>query len=201
MNLNLKNISISKKFNILAAFITLSLIVIGVYSYDTITKVKINGDYYKKIVLGKDLIADILPPPEYIIESYLVLHQLAIEKDEQTINSLIATSQRLEVEYNQRHKFWVDSLETCDYKNILVEDSYQPALEFYKVQNDSFIPAIRSKNTELADSILKTQLKMSYNRHREAIDKVVKLASIANSNEEKEISNIISTRTILWLSY
>ena len=29
---------------------------------------KVGGDIYRQIVLGKDLVADILPPPEYILE-------------------------------------------------------------------------------------------------------------------------------------
>jgi len=36
----------------------------------------INGSYYKKLVQQKDLIADILPPPAYIIESYLTVLRL-----------------------------------------------------------------------------------------------------------------------------
>lgn len=32
-------------------------------------RIKVNGPVYRDIIRGKDLIADILPPPEYIIES------------------------------------------------------------------------------------------------------------------------------------
>src|SRR5258705_1381012 len=35
------------------------------------SKLKVGGPVYSQIVLGKDLIADILPPPEYILEAYL----------------------------------------------------------------------------------------------------------------------------------
>ena len=37
-----------------------------------INKLKIGGALYEQVVLGKDLIADILPPPAYVIEAYLV---------------------------------------------------------------------------------------------------------------------------------
>ena len=42
-----------------------------------IHKVRVNGPLYHDIVTDKDLIADILPPPQYIIESYLVALQIA----------------------------------------------------------------------------------------------------------------------------
>ena len=39
----------------------------GIYA---LSEVKVGGPLYDKIKLGNDLIADILPPPEYVIESY-----------------------------------------------------------------------------------------------------------------------------------
>ena len=40
----------------------------GIYA---LSDVKVGGPLYDKIKLGNDLIADILPPPEYVIESFL----------------------------------------------------------------------------------------------------------------------------------
>ena len=36
-----------------------------------IGKVKVGGPLYDEIALGKDLVADFRPPPEYIINSFL----------------------------------------------------------------------------------------------------------------------------------
>ena len=41
----------------------------------------IYGPAYRKIVLMKDLIADILPPPAYIIESYLTALRVVDEAE------------------------------------------------------------------------------------------------------------------------
>src|ERR1700752_532281 len=53
-----------------------------------LAQLKVGGPLYNQIKLGNDLIADILPPPEYIIEAYLeatlALHdpaQLAAHRD------------------------------------------------------------------------------------------------------------------------
>ena len=45
--------------------------------YFVVERIKVSGPVYHDIVRDKDLIADILPPPEYIIESYLTAHELA----------------------------------------------------------------------------------------------------------------------------
>jgi methyl-accepting chemotaxis protein len=36
----------------------------------------VNGPVYQEIVYGKDLIADILPPPLYIVESYMLANEI-----------------------------------------------------------------------------------------------------------------------------
>ena len=41
---------------------------IGVLSFN---QLHVGGPVYTKIVEGKDLVADILPPPAYVIEAYL----------------------------------------------------------------------------------------------------------------------------------
>src|SRR6188768_4020743 len=69
-----------------------------------LTQLKVGGPLYDQIKLGNDLIADILPPPEYVIEAYLeatlVLHEPA---------SLAARRERLaqlKKDYDERHDFW-----------------------------------------------------------------------------------------------
>ena len=73
--MSLKNMTIGKKIAVLIAVAVAGLVGLGVFANATLSTAKVNGPYYNRIVQGKDLIADILPPPEYVIEAYmLVLH-------------------------------------------------------------------------------------------------------------------------------
>jgi methyl-accepting chemotaxis protein len=54
-----------------------------------VQEVQVNGPLYQRIVEGKDIVADILPPPEYIIESYLVVLQMVQEPESDRRNELI----------------------------------------------------------------------------------------------------------------
>ena len=72
-----------------------------------LSQLKVGGPLYNQLKLGNDLIADILPPPEYVIEAYLeatlVLHdpaQLSAHRDRLA---------QLKKEYDERHDFWVTS--------------------------------------------------------------------------------------------
>jgi methyl-accepting chemotaxis protein len=64
-------ISISRAialFGIVTAISLGTIIFTGVYA---LSELKVGGPLYDKIKLGNDLVADILPPPEYVIEAYL----------------------------------------------------------------------------------------------------------------------------------
>ena len=56
---------------LLALVSVVGLIVMSVAAFSVIGQVKVTGPMYRELVKGKNLLADILPPPEYVIESYL----------------------------------------------------------------------------------------------------------------------------------
>ena len=72
-----------------------------------LSEVKVGGPLYNKLKLGNDLIADILPPPEYVIESYLEA-TLALNNPAELANRRERLKQ-LKKEYDERHEFWVKS--------------------------------------------------------------------------------------------
>ena len=63
------NYTLSHRFAVLITVFALGFAAFGWWSFRTLAELKVNGPVYHKIVQGKDLIADILPPPAYIIES------------------------------------------------------------------------------------------------------------------------------------
>src|SRR6188474_912704 len=100
-------LTISRAILIFGLVTALGLSAVIATSVYGLSQLKVGGPLYNQIKLGNDLIADILPPPEYVIEAYLdatlVLRdpaQLAAHRDR------IA---ELKKEYDERHAFWVKS--------------------------------------------------------------------------------------------
>ena len=91
----LTNAKIKAKLFLLLGVSIGGFVLFTLFSFSTLNELKINGKLYKRIVQGKDLIADVLPPPEYIIETYLISLQLIDETNPQTINSLIEKAKSL----------------------------------------------------------------------------------------------------------
>src|SRR3990167_1530325 len=141
---------LSHRFAVLIAFIAIGFVVYGGWSFKTLNELKINGPIYQRIVQGKDLVADILPPPEYIIESYLVSLQLLEAVDKIDQDRLIERLKTLRGEYDTRHAFWLkETLEEYLAKTFL-KDAHEPALAFYESAFDEFVPAVQTGKRDKA---------------------------------------------------
>src|SRR5881394_381508 len=100
----MRNSQLAARFTVLVAVFGILFLVFVALVYTTLDTVRVKGRLYNQIVLGKDLIADILPPPEYIIESYLVTLEMENETDAARIQQLIERGNRLRFEYENRQE-------------------------------------------------------------------------------------------------
>ncbi|MEZ6092881.1 MAG: methyl-accepting chemotaxis protein [Pirellulaceae bacterium] len=193
-----KKMSIGKQLSLLIGSFTLSYIVYAFWSFNTLNVAKVHGDRYNQIVQGKDLLADILPPPEYIIEPYCVVLQMADLADSDNLdhmNGLLIKLESLKKDYESRHQFWLDQLSVSPMKTALVEESYQPAMEFFAAVENEFIPAIRAGDVTKANDVLHAKLSPSYEQHRAVIDNVVQLATTDTERIEAYVVALIRNRT------
>lgn len=145
-------------------------------------ELKVGGPLYSDIKLGNDLIADILPPPEYVIEAYLEA-TLAMREPEQ----LAAHGERLvqlHKDYDERKAFWVSSSLSADLKAALVSKSDAEVQKFWKILTDQLLPALKSKDMAGAERAY-AQVKDAYTAHRAVIDSIVENANKQNADMEK----------------
>ncbi|MCK1545457.1 HAMP domain-containing protein [Bradyrhizobium sp. 147] len=144
-------------------------------------ELKVGGPLYSDIKLGNDLIADILPPPEYVIEAYLEA-TLAMREPDQ----LAAHGERLvqlRKDYDERKAIWVSSSLSADLKTALVSKSDAEVQKFWKA-SDQLLPALKAKDA-VASERAYAQLKGAYTAHRAVIDSIVESANKQNAAMEK----------------
>jgi len=193
----INKLKIRYKMFIIITFFIIGFIIFGTYALYSISKAKVNGEMYNNIIQGKDLVADILPPPEYIIESDLLTYQLLNETDKNNIETLIKKSEELETEYNSRHEFWSKTLPEGDMKKYMTLDAYKYAVEFFNIRDKEFFPAVREGNKEKAENLVNGKLLEAYKKHRESIDKVVTLANESNAKIENQASSFVNDTIII----
>lgn len=155
----------------------------GLWTLYAMKTLNVNGPVYQRIVQGKDLIADILPPPEYIIESYLVALQLSNTSNPKAQYALLNRFQALEAEYQTRHEFWQQQQLEPELAKPLLDQSFTAAQLFYNEAKQHFIPSLQSNATADMHASLNV-MQAAYETHRAAIDEVVKLSSERNKVDE-----------------
>ena len=195
----LKNLKIRTQLLMMGSIMVAGVLVFGIMSVYTIEEIKVNGPIYARIVQGKDVIADILPPPEYILESYLTVMQIADESDQDKQRAGIERLKSLRKDYEDRHVFWHKDLAEGPMKEILTKKSYDPAKAFYETAEKDFLPAILAHDSAKVKAA-EAELAKIYETHRLAIDELVKIANERNKSDEAFASITIHGRITMLIA-
>ncbi|MEF8746288.1 MAG: methyl-accepting chemotaxis protein [Candidatus Accumulibacter propinquus] len=168
----------------------------GAWTSHTISETKVGGPNYQRIVLYKDLVADILPPPNYIIESYLTTLQLSDPDRRTERETLLARLGQLRTDYDTRHKFWLEQQLPESIKTRFLNDAHKASIRFFEIVDQQFLPAVNAGDESAVRTSLK-QLEVQYAEHRKAIDDVVSLST--REQEEVEALTAAGLRDDLWV--
>jgi methyl-accepting chemotaxis protein len=187
--------SFKNKLWLLVGVFAAGFVVSGLFWSNTLGHVKVNGPVYQDIVQQKDLLADILPPPEYLVESYLVTLQMG-SADKANLQTLAAKSQTLAKDFEDRHQYWQKELPAGPAKTLLIEKAYQPGKEMIELQQREFVPALQRGDAKAAEAIL-ARLTSKYDQHRAAIDELVKVATENATAQEKSAAATVGWETML----
>jgi methyl-accepting chemotaxis protein len=195
----LNSSSIKTKIQILVVVSLLSTLITMLVGMVGNSKVNINSSLFDEIIKSKDLIADILPPPEYIIETRLATHELLDSADAQKIKAQIENIARLKKEYMDRQKYWSENISDTKIKTLILEKSKAPAMAYFDILEKEFLPAIEKGDIEKAEKLCRTSLKEKYDEHRKSVDELVLLANKAGDDMQTSAQgSVSSTKTMIF---
>ncbi len=190
------DLGVRAKLGVLAAAAATVLILFGAVAVAILRRVQVNGPLYRSIVTQKDLVADILPPPHYIIESHLVAQLMVRARDAASLPELVARGDRLEQEFETRRAVWDSALTAGPLKAGLAEAA-KAAEDYYRLRDDELVPALRGGRVDQAIRLLDGPMTEAFDRHRQAVDRVVALSTEASGVVEAATRS--QTRTGLLL--
>ncbi len=154
------------------------------------SQARVDGPLYNTIIQGKDILADVLPPPAYVIESYLVALQLSQTTDKAEGERLTTKLLQLRKEFDGSYARWKKDLPQGQLKDAF-EKSSQPAVRFYDIADKEFLPCIAKGDHAKAAEIVKTSLLREYNQQRAEIDNVVASATDLGTAKAKELQDLL----------
>lgn len=184
-----------KQLILLIVTFLLGYVLMGVLNQQALRKVQIDGPLYRQIALQKDLIADVLPPPEYLVESWQIALEMLVA-DPSELASMAEKSHKLRDEFEAKHRYWLANLSDGKLKTTLVENAWNPGIEFLNLRDSRFIPLLLAGNRDEAIAVLPA-MKASYINHRQSVDEVVKLASEEYAALQNMATQIVSTDNLI----
>ena len=158
-------------------------IAISGYEFET---VRFGGPIHHQNQLVSDLIGDILPPPEYVLEAYMETTKL-IEHPE-SLPQRRARLAELEAQFNDREQYWRGSDLDPKLQQIMQQDAAPAAHLFWADVDQGLLPALDRHDMPAAEAAY-AQIEQHYQTHRHGIDELVSAsndlqASIATSTQK-----------------
>lgn len=194
---SLNNIRVSMKLSLLVGVPIIGLAFYAFTSFDTVNQVKVRGPLYDEVITGKDLIADILPPPAYIVETHMYALELAHADSRTEVESIAQRIRQLQTDYNTRIDHWSKVLQDGAMKTDLIGPSQEAARKYFQVVQDEYIPAALAEDTDKVNDLIKSKLDPLFLEHRQHIDKVVEHANAFTAEAEANATQVLHSRNIL----
>ncbi|MBB3647691.1 methyl-accepting chemotaxis protein [Rhizobium sp. BK619] len=161
--------------------------------HSALERLKVNGPVYEQVVYGKDLIADILPPPLFVVESYMLSFEAS--KFPELTDTNLAKIANLKAAYDDRRAYWKITRLPQALKDELENDVIAKGDKFWDVMNREIIPALTAKDEDKAHGAIE-QLRIAFHSHQDAVEKLVANSDAFLKGEERNAASEIVTWTI-----
>lgn len=148
------------------------------------------------LVRDKDLIADILPPPTYLIESYLLTLQACDEANAPELQKLTEAMALLEKEFGERCTVWDQRLPEPELHDAFLSVR-EKGVHFLAERNQKLMPLLVAHDYSGARKVLQGSVRPAYQAHRNAVDMLVKLATDHCNKAQGEVDALIQFNNIL----
>lgn len=158
---------------------------VGLYAINSI------HDSAYRMGQGKDVVADILPPPFYLIESQLVSQDL-LRASAAERPALIERLLSLKKDYDARNQYWVASDLDKNVKQSLLGEQHTQADLFWNESLDHFIPSMKAGDLDAANASA-TKLRTFYEAHRKGVDATVISANKYAENSLNHLAQTVAT--------
>jgi methyl-accepting chemotaxis protein len=169
--------------------------VYGFYCFDTINQVKINGPHYQRIAQGNSLVADILPPQEFLVETYLTAFEM-MEADGEELEARIRKARLLTDQFRARSAYWDSALSDASQKRILSDLVVRNGNTMIGTLENEFIPALRMGERAKAQTLLRGTLRTQFREHRAGVDSLAREALRGNLRNEAGVAAMVKRRAL-----
>ena len=196
--MNLFNTTIRTRFVLLLGVFVLGFGLCAGWSFYTLSQLKVNGPLYQRIVQSKDLVDDVLPPPLYVLEPYLITLQFADSTSAEEQASLRQRISALRKDYEKRRGYWQQAQLEPELARLLLDQAHAPAEQMFKAFDDQLAPAVQRADAAAVGAAM-ADIRRAYEAHRQVIDRLVVQVNERAASDEANAQQSIWQATALSL--
>jgi methyl-accepting chemotaxis protein len=173
-------------------FIIIGLLTfLGLQTYNYTQEIRVGSSNYTNIVMGKDLIADILPPPLYPAEAFAYMHIL--EDMPELVPQLMERLAVLEADYKRRMAYWLENIASTNIMTPEEWTNFGPEIEkrnakFWSDLRDIMLPAAKRGDDLAVDAISKQMSREFIDFGTYMSEKAAKIARTTGDIEQTTIT-------------
>ena len=195
--LKLRDWSISSRLALICVVPLLGFVVYQWRSSETLARVRVGSEVYTRIIDSKDLTADILPPPAYAIEAYLVAYRIASQADSEGRSAFVSQLRKLREDFDARAQYWDGRLPDGELPGLFANARKTGEAVFDEIDR-SLIKAADSGAARGSLDEQVSKVDAAFETHRAAIDElVVASAEWAKQSETAASESVAGARTML----
>ena len=183
----IRSMGLSRRLAI--GFLLFVLIVagLGLWVYRLGSEIVLNGPVFQRLILGRDLNADFVPPTLYIVESQLAVADLVAATDPNEREVIINRLSNLKANYSRARLYWKSRHDQLDpeISDLVLVQAHTTATAFYDITYDRLIPAVLQNNQRAVRRELNAA-RAAFQEHQAVIQKLL----LKNLEVEKD--------TVIW---
>ena len=181
--------SIARGLLVFGSVISLGfLAAVGISSL-TISKAEIGSAEYNRIIDLHDLRADILPPPLFLAEAYMMTLEAASTRS--LLEENVARLRDLEQRYHERAERWHNSDIGGSLKDKIEASVRNDGDRFWDVVNTSVIPAMEAGDGLLLPPAL-SELRTVFHEHRANLQSLAEEANATLAQQETQAHQMVT---------
>jgi len=183
-------LKIATSLYVFGGLIAVAVIAGALFAGNVVNKVRVGGELFNRISDDKDFIADILPPPLYIVEAYLMAN-LAVRNVE-SVAVMKERFAKLHKDYDARMAHWRASDLHEALKAKLEGKADKASQAMWQAIEQVLLPALGNIDSFTAEKAL-WDLDKIYKEQRGIIDELVNDASVMQAKLEARTARELST--------
>jgi len=180
--------------------VIVSLGIGGALAFQTITmsRLRVTGPVYDGIIEGKDLVADILPPPLFFVEPYMLANEAAVQPE--LAKAAFSKLESLKRVSADRAQHWRGSNLPAKLKGILDGDVLTTGDRFWSIIDNDYLPALAGGDQITINSAL-DKLSATFHAHEAAVLRLVDAANKFAAETESSADSEATGRSALALAF